>query len=164
MLSSMVSTASPDAPAELGTGHQGFPVASSNSSARRASPPSYQKFNLPVMSTQNTQEDQVLPPELPHRHESGDGQVIYVDPSHWMAILDGIKEVREHLSTFDRPLLQDGVESRDHSPELEVSYFFGASPVVDIEEILTSLLPRQTCDSLVSQYFNSKFMALGKLG
>lgn len=113
------------------------------------------------MSTQNSQEDHVLPPELPHRHEFGDGQVIYVDPSHWMAIMDEIKEFREHLSAFDRPLLQEEPERKSHSLEEEDGLLFGTSPAVDIEEILTSLPPRQACDALVSQYFNSSFMASG---
>ncbi|PNP46385.1 hypothetical protein TGAMA5MH_02421 [Trichoderma gamsii] len=157
MLSSMVSSTSP-------VEHPGQSAASSNTSRVSAS---YQKYELSVMSTststQSNQEDHVLPPELPHRHESGDGQVSYVDPSHWMAILDGIKEVREHLSAFDRPLLQEEPPHKSYALEEEAGFLFGAFPAVDIDDVLTDLLPRQTCDALISQYFNSGFMASGIL-
>ncbi|PTB44834.1 hypothetical protein M441DRAFT_129504 [Trichoderma asperellum CBS 433.97] len=157
MLSSMVSTTSP---AGLGSGNHEQPASSSSTSRVSTS---YQKYELSVTSTSNSQEDHVLPPELPHRHETGDGQVSYVDPSHWMAILDEIKEVREHLSAFDRPLLQEEPGHKNHLPEEGVGFLFSTFPVVDIQEVLTSLPPRQTCDALVSQYFNSRFMALGIL-
>lgn len=157
MLSSMVSTTSP---AGLGSGNHEQPASSSSTSRVSTS---YQKYELSVTSTSNSQEDHVLPPELPHRHETGDGQVSYVDPSHWMAILDEIKEVREHLSAFDRPLLQEEPGHKNHLPEEGVGFLFSTFPVVDIQEVLTSLPPRQTCDALVSQYFNSRFMALGKV-
>lgn len=157
LLSSMVSTTSP---AKIGSGLHGQSASSSSTSKVSAS---YQKYELSVMSTSNSQEDNVLPPELPHRHESGDGQVSYVHPSHWMAIMDEIKEVREHLSAFDRPLLQEEAERKNNSPEDRVGFLFSSFPTVDIEEVLSSLPPRQTCDGLVSQYFNSRFMALGKV-
>ncbi|EHK42629.1 hypothetical protein TRIATDRAFT_2481, partial [Trichoderma atroviride IMI 206040] len=141
LLSSMVSTASPPAPvdfgAALGAGHHGKSAAGSGSGSSTS--------------------------KLPHRHESGDGQVVYVDPSHWMAILDEIKEVREHLSASDHPLLQEQSQHKSHPPEEEVSFLYGASPATNMEDILTDLPPRQTCDSLISQYFNSQFMASGIL-
>ncbi|UKZ61065.1 uncharacterized protein TrAtP1_002337 [Trichoderma atroviride] len=174
LLSSMVSTASPPAPvdfgAALGAGHHGKSAAGSGSGSSTSKvSTSYEKYELSVMSTsmsmsaQNSQEDPILPPELPHRHESGDGQVVYVDPSHWMAILDEIKEVREHLSASDHPLLQEQSQHKSHPPEEEVSFLYGASPATNMEDILTDLPPRQTCDSLISQYFNSQFMASGIL-
>lgn len=157
MLSMMVSTTSS---AEPGSGNREQSAPSSSSSRVAAS---YQKYELSVMSASNNQEDHILTPELPHRHETGDGQVSYVDPSHWMAIMDEIKEVREHISAFDRPLLQEEPEYKNHSPEKRFKFLFSTFPAVDIEEALTSLPPRQTCDALVSQYFNAKFMAIGKL-
>ncbi|KAL7922892.1 hypothetical protein ACQKWADRAFT_312783 [Trichoderma austrokoningii] len=155
MLSSMVSTASP---VELRSSPLHGQTAASSGSSRVSA--SYQRYELSVLSAiQSSQEDHVLlPPELPHRHESSDGQVIYVDPSHWMAVMDEIKEVREHLSTMDRPPLLQEEEAEE-----EVSLLFGTSSALGIEGILTSLPPRQTCDALVFHYFNSKFMSSGIL-
>lgn len=154
MLTSMVPSASP-------VEHLGQSAASSNTKVSA----SYQKYELSVMSasTQSSQEDHILPPELPHRHETGDGQVSYVDPSHWMAILDEIKEVREHLSAFDRPLLQEEPQHKGYELEEESGFLFGAFPAVDLEDVLVDLPPRQTCDALISQYFNSGFMASGNV-
>ncbi|UKZ74470.1 hypothetical protein TrVFT333_002139 [Trichoderma virens FT-333] len=124
---------------------------------------SYQQPQQSGKSTQSRQDDQGLPPELPHRHESGDGQINYIDPSHWRAILEEIKEVREHLSAFDRPLVQDEPERKSVAPEEGVGFMFGKFPVVDLEEVLSSLPSRPICDALVAQYFNARFMVLGIL-
>ncbi|EHK22864.1 uncharacterized protein TRIVIDRAFT_191511 [Trichoderma virens Gv29-8] len=124
---------------------------------------SYKQPQESGKSTQSRQDDQCLPPELPHRHESGDGQINYIDPSHWRAILEEIKEVREHLSAFDRPLVQDEPERKSVAPEEGVGFMFGKFPVVDLEEVLSSLPSRPICDALVAQYFNARFMVLGIL-
>ncbi|KAJ4865434.1 fungal specific transcription factor domain-containing protein [Trichoderma breve] len=108
-------------------------------------------------------DNHALPPELPHRHESGDGQVSYIDPSHWRAILDEIKEVREHLSAFDRPLAQEEPERKSVASEDGAGFMFGKFPVVDLEDIISTLPPRSACDALVAQYFNARFMVLGIL-
>ncbi|KAK7215815.1 hypothetical protein V2G26_003818 [Clonostachys chloroleuca] len=42
-------------------------------------------------------EANALTPETPHMHETGDGQVHYIDRNHWLSILEDIKEVREHF-------------------------------------------------------------------
>ncbi|KAM0254638.1 hypothetical protein ACHAQJ_006607 [Trichoderma viride] len=157
MLSSIASN-STGVEAGSGSGKQ----SASGSSTGRVSA-SYEKYQLSVTSTLSRQEDHPLPPELPHRLESGDGQVSFIDPSHWMAILDEIKEVREHISAFDRPLLQEEQERKILAPEQGVGFLFSTFPVVDIEDVLGSLPARPMCDALVSQYFNSKFMVLGIL-
>ncbi|KAL7948117.1 fungal-specific transcription factor domain-containing protein [Trichoderma barbatum] len=123
----------------------------------------YQQHQPSAKPTQARHDDHVLPPELPHRHESGDGQVSYIDPSHWRAILDEIKEVREHLSAFDRPLIQEEPERKSIVPDEGVGFMFGKFPVVDLEDVLSSVPARSICDALVSQYFNSRFMVLGIL-
>lgn len=152
------SIASNPAAAGNGTGTGSGKQAASSSSKVSAS---YQQYQVSVTSTQSRQEDHVLPPELPHRHESGDGQVSYIDPSHWRAILDEIKEVREHLSAFDRPLLQEEPERKSFVPEESAGFMFGTFPVVELEDVISSLPARSLCDALVSQYFNAKFMVLG---
>lgn len=152
-LEQMLASIAPDsAAAGVGAGKQSVPGSSTVSA-------SYQHYHVSVSNSR--QEDQVLPPEVPHRHESGDGQVSYLHSSHWMAIMDEIKEVREHIAMFDRPALQEEPERKSFVPEDVAGYLFGQFPVVDIEEVISSLPTRSTCDVLVSQYFNSKFMVLG---
>ena len=50
-----------------------------------------------------------LTPESPHRQETTDGQVNYIDRGHWLSILDDIKEVREHLAVAPLPSLQQSM-------------------------------------------------------
>ncbi|KAK8093990.1 fungal-specific transcription factor domain-containing protein [Apiospora hydei] len=45
-----------------------------------------------------------LSPETPNFQKTGDGQLNYIDPSHWLSILDDTKEVREHLSVPNQPM------------------------------------------------------------
>ncbi|KAF2008117.1 hypothetical protein P154DRAFT_479598 [Amniculicola lignicola CBS 123094] len=78
------------------------------------------------------------------------GQPQYVDSTHWLSILNDIKEVREQLSTQ---------EENDTEPQPEVDLVFPTTSC-SISEILLSLPPRPVCDGLVSQYFNAKFMML----
>ncbi|RFU71832.1 hypothetical protein TARUN_10430 [Trichoderma arundinaceum] len=156
-LESMLSSiASKQGASEAGAEKQSAP------SSSRASA-SYEQHKVSVTSTRSRQEEHVLPPELPHRHESGDGQVSYIDAGHWRAILDEIKEVREHLSMFDRPLLQEEPERKSFVPGEGGGFMFSTFPDVDLEEVISCLPSRAMCDSLVSQYFNSRFMVLAPL-
>ncbi|KAL7929022.1 hypothetical protein V8C35DRAFT_316784 [Trichoderma chlorosporum] len=139
----------------------GIGIGAATSSSRASA--SYQQPSTSGKSTQSRQDDHALPPELPHRHETGDGEVNFVDPSHWRAILDEIKEVREHLSAFDRPPMQDEAERKSIVPGEAVGFMFGKFPVVDLEDAISSLPSRSICDALVAQYFNARFMVLGIL-
>ncbi|KAL7916571.1 hypothetical protein GGI35DRAFT_473846 [Trichoderma velutinum] len=149
-------------PAAAGIGIGAAPGPQASFSPRRT-PASYQQAESPFKPARFRQDDHTLPPELPHRHESGDGQVTYVDPSHWRAILDEIKEVREHLSAFDRPLAQEEPERKSIFLEDDRGFMFAKFPVVDLEDIISSLPPRPACDALIAQYFNARFMVLGIL-
>jgi hypothetical protein len=156
MLSSIASNPSV---AALGIGVKAGKQAASNTASRSSAGCSQHRAS--ATPPQARQEDHVLPPEQPHRHESGNGQVSYIEPSHWRAILDEIKEVREHLSAFDRPLLQEEPERKSFVPEEGAEYLFGRFPVVDMEDVISSVPARSVCDALVSQYFNSRYMVLG---
>jgi hypothetical protein len=87
------------------------------------------------------------------------GQTNYVDSSHWLSILHDIKEVREELS-LSNTQVQEDESFDDFGPQPEVDLMFGPLQPLTIPEILRSLPPRPVCDSLLSQFFNSKYMIL----
>jgi hypothetical protein len=103
-----------------------------------------------------------LTPEGPHLQETGDGQVNYIDPSHWLSILDDIKEVREHLSVSNQPLSQNEAGFNAGAAS-DASFLFNPNQISSLDEILSSLPSQPICDMLLSWYFNSPFMVLGKL-
>jgi hypothetical protein len=88
----------------------------------------------------------------------GRSQSNYVDPSHWVSILGDIKEVRESLSTVDNFSFND---ESDGGLQPEIILAVGSESPPSIDDILTILPTRPTCDMLVSQYFNSRYMVLG---
>lgn len=107
--------------------------------------------------------ENVLTPEAPHLQETGDGQVNYIDPSHWLSILDDIKEVREHLSVSNQPISQNKTRfDMDHMVS-DASFLFGSYHSSSLDDILSSLPSQPICDMLLSWYFNSRFMVLGKI-
>ncbi|CAI6091691.1 unnamed protein product [Clonostachys chloroleuca] len=106
-------------------------------------------------------EANALTPETPHMHETGDGQVHYIDRNHWLSILEDIKEVREHLSGSSHPSPYDGGSQEHDRIEPDASFLFGANPNVDISDILTSLPPQPVCDRLLSFYFSTRFLVGG---
>jgi hypothetical protein len=87
------------------------------------------------------------------------GQMNYVDSSHWLSILHDIKEVREQLS-LSNSQVQDDQPFADIRPQPEVDLMFGPLQPLTVPEIIRSLPPRHVCDSLISQFFNSKYMIL----
>ncbi len=106
-----------------------------------------------------------LNPETPRIRQTPNGHVNYVDSSHWLSVLEDIREVREHLSVPGGFLPQDMPSSSSASwePELpEVSSVLGLDTSISLDEILTSLPPRPMCDRLLSHYFNSRFQVLGE--
>jgi hypothetical protein len=107
--------------------------------------------------------DIAFAPETPHLQETGDGQVNYIDPSHWLSILDDIKEVRDHLSVSNQPVSQNGAGFAAHGGVPDASFLFGSTQNSSLGEILSSLPSQPICDMLVSWYFNSSFMVLGKI-
>lgn len=106
--------------------------------------------------------EDALTPETPHLQETVDGQVNYIDPSHWLSILDDIKEVREHLSLSSQPASQTEAGS-DANRGVSDAFILGSGEDPRLDEVLSSLPSQPTCDMLLSWYFNSRFMVLGKL-
>ncbi|KAH8161483.1 hypothetical protein CIB48_g6760 [Xylaria polymorpha] len=98
--------------------------------------------------------------ETPHLQEAGDGQVNYIDPSHWQSILEDIKEVREHLAIPNQPLLHSD-PGRGTRVLADASHLFGSIPHTTFIEILGSLPPQPTCDKLVSWYFSTQVFISG---
>ena len=106
-----------------------------------------------------------LDPETPRIRQTHDGHVNYVDSSHWLSILEDIREVREHLSPDGGLPPQDMSRTNAVSsePELpEVSSVLGLGASASLDEILTSLPPRPICDRLLSHYFNTRLQVLGE--
>ncbi|KAI1748519.1 hypothetical protein F4782DRAFT_516922 [Xylaria castorea] len=100
-------------------------------------------------------------PETPHLQTARDGQVNYIDPSHWESILEDIKEVREHLAIPDQPLLQGDPGHGTHRVLADASHLFGSIPYTTFTEILGSLPPQPICDKLVSWYFSTQIFISG---
>jgi hypothetical protein len=107
--------------------------------------------------------DNAFAPETLHRQDTGDGQINFVDPTHWLSILDDIKEVREHLSLPTQPVLQYDTNASGRCVALGSRILDNANPNDGVEEILSSLPSQPVCDMLLSYYFNSRFMILGKV-
>jgi hypothetical protein len=112
--------------------------------------------------------EDTLTPETPHIQETGNGQVNYIDPSHWLSVLDDIKEVREHLSVSNqlsvsnRPISEDGSVRNVDRLLSDPSFLFSSDQKSTLDEILPSLPSQPICDMLLSWYFNSRFMVLGE--
>lgn len=102
--------------------------------------------------------DDVLDKESPRALLGEDGQVHYVNPSHWLSVLEEIKEVREILPSDDAALAHDfsrvGVDP-------DVGFPFTQTEAVDIDEILASVPPPSVCRNLLSAYFNAGYAIPG---
>jgi len=127
---------------------------------------SAEQYNRPTnqsstFSSSSGGED-ALTPETPHIQETGNGQVNYIDPSHWLSILDDIKEVREHLLISNQPISRSGTGFDVDRVVSDASFLFSSDQNPSFDEILRSLPSQPICDMLLSWYFNSRFMVLGK--
>ncbi|KAI1644696.1 uncharacterized protein F4817DRAFT_346059 [Daldinia loculata] len=111
-------------------------------------------------TSQSAGED-ALTPETPHLQETADGQVNYIDPNHWLSILDDIKEVREHLLASNQPLSQNEKGFAADPVVLDASFLLNSDQISSLDDILSSLPSQPICDMLLSWYFGSRFMVLG---
>ncbi|KAF4536106.1 uncharacterized protein LTHEOB_1867 [Lasiodiplodia theobromae] len=75
-------------------------------------------------------------------------ETTYVSGDHWLAILDGITELKYHFDPETSPLEEEG-------PKL----LYGSNDHATRESILASLPQRPAADRLVSKYFNAMDMA-----
>ncbi|KAK7978076.1 hypothetical protein PG996_004122 [Apiospora saccharicola] len=105
--------------------------------------------------------DATLSPETLNLQATGDGQVNYIDPSHWLSILDDIKEVREHLSVPNQPMAHSAMALDSNHMVPDATFLSMPTQTLSLSGALSALPTRPTCDRLISWYFNSRFMVLG---
>jgi hypothetical protein len=82
----------------------------------------------------------------------------HIENTHWLSILDDIKEVREQLAQSDiMTSPEDNADINEEAQEEEeIDLVLGATqPLPTFQEIINSLPPRPVCDTLLSQYFTS---------
>jgi len=82
----------------------------------------------------------------------------HIENTHWLSILDDIKEVREQLAQSDiMTSPEDNADINEEAQEEEeIDLVLGAmQPLPTFQEIIHSLPPRSICDTLLSQYFTS---------
>jgi hypothetical protein len=113
--------------------------------------------NEPRIGDQHLQEKAI--PDTLHTY----GKTSHVDPSHWVSILEDIKEVRESLSAVDPFSLLEPPRDDGTSEHPDLSLALGSEHGLQIKDILVSLPTRPICDMLVSRYFNARYMVLGSL-
>jgi hypothetical protein len=118
---------------------------------------------VPVATYSGTTSVETLSNEAPFLQDE-DGQLNYIDPSHWQSILEDIKEVREHLSGTGSPVHKMGSGgSPQDVAQPDASFLFGEESTATLAEILTSLPSQAQCDVLLSGYFNMPFLILGMI-
>ncbi|GAM87596.1 hypothetical protein ANO11243_056230 [Dothideomycetidae sp. 11243] len=97
------------------------------------------------------------PSERLHLQQTTNGQMDYIDSSHWLSVLQDIEEIRGQLAAPARP---------DSTPDSMVSVVgLGCSAWSKESQHSTDLLSflpkRPVCDMLLSWYFSSRYMVLG---
>lgn len=93
----------------------------------------------------------------PSPRQPRDERKVPLQSSPWLSIVDEIKEIREQLGVTPSSIAE---EVPDHK---EVDLVLGPVHLPTIADIVASLPPRQTCDTLVSYYFGSKYMVFRML-
>jgi hypothetical protein len=99
--------------------------------------------------------------ELPHFLHDHNGEAVYMEPSHWMSILHDIKDMRADLSSHGSHTSNELASSQNLGLEPDINLGIALRETLSISDVLNSLPPQPTCDVLLSQYFNSRYMVLG---
>lgn len=93
----------------------------------------------------------------------------YAGNTHWIAILDSITQLREHVSLDDpspNPVPQQhaalAVLDLDTRPLPRPKLLYGCRAQASFSSIMQAVPPRPIVDRLVSRYFNDLDMATGK--
>jgi hypothetical protein len=97
--------------------------------------------------------EDVIDKESPRALMGEDGQVHYVNASHWLSVLEEIKEVRETLPVDEGAIVHADLVKSDLTPD--IGFPFTQTEALDIDEILASLPPPATCHTLLSAFFNA---------
>ncbi|TQS33232.1 hypothetical protein Golomagni_06430, partial [Golovinomyces magnicellulatus] len=102
-------------------------------------------------------------PLAPRLQETDNGQLNYIDPSHWESILEDIREFREHLSPSETLTSHESSRSEGTDPPSgqDTGFLFGDVSGGSIKQLLTVLPTRPICDMLLAWFFNARFMNLG---
>lgn len=91
-------------------------------------------------------------PDTPDRVRFTDDTTSYTNSAHWISILDGISELREHLDDIPTTAHSRDDNSVDvPGPDI----LFGRQRHATKQELLAALPPRTEADSLISTYFAS---------
>lgn len=93
----------------------------------------------------------------------------YANNTHWLAILDSITDLREHVALENpspEPVLQQNAPltgfDLDTGPFPGPRLLYGYRVQTSLSSILQAVPPRPIVDRLVSRYFNDLDMATGK--
>lgn len=98
--------------------------------------------------------------ESPRFHEQY-GQAVYVEPSHWISIMQEIQDIRAELSSQDS-LTTDDLDITHHVEiQPDINLDVSLSRVLSVTDAISSLPPQPTCDILLANYFNCRYMVLG---
>jgi hypothetical protein len=98
--------------------------------------------------------------ESPYLHEQ-DGQVVYKEASHWMSIMQEIKDIRADLSSHDSLASENFETIHNVNIQPDINLDISLSHALSVTDAISSLPPQPTCDILLSSYFNSRYMVLG---
>ena len=98
--------------------------------------------------------------ESPYLHEQ-DGQVVYKEASHWMSIMQEIKDIRADLSSHDSLASENLENIQDVNIQPDINLNVSLSPVLSVTDAIRALPPQPTCDILLSSYFNSRYTVFG---
>ncbi|KAI1015994.1 hypothetical protein LB504_009245 [Fusarium proliferatum] len=95
-------------------------------------------------------------------NSSGDsvssGLMGQVDSSHWSSILENIRAIRDELpAASPQASTLSSVTLNNDASTNEADFDMGSPSGLSIEHILSSLPPRQVCDTLVSVFFLSHY-------
>lgn len=102
--------------------------------------------------------------ETPRFLHDQNGEAVYMEPSHWMSILQDIKDMRADLSSEGSLASKELASSQDLGLEPDISLGIALRDTLSISDVLNSLPVQSICDVLLSQYFNSRYMVLGMQG
>jgi hypothetical protein len=78
-----------------------------------------------------------------------------------MSILQDIKDMRADLSSHASHTSDELASSQNLGLEPDINLGIALRETLSISDVLNSLPPQPTCDVLLSQYFNSRYMVLG---
>ncbi|KAJ5691800.1 hypothetical protein N7462_001223 [Penicillium macrosclerotiorum] len=100
--------------------------------------------------------------ETPRFLDDQHGEAAYVEPSHWLSILQDIKDIRSELPSNGLfPPTEAASEQDPLGLESDLALGLSLDHTLTIDDVISFLPSQTTCDMLLSQYFNSRFMVLG---